>query len=63
MISTIIGCVIANLLTIAIIGGSLYYVYTKNQDKIEELRADIKEKISEVKELLEKLQLLNGTSA
>lgn len=50
MFSTIIACIIANLLTIVIIGAAIYFVYKKNQDKIEELKTEIKEKIAETKD-------------
>lgn len=50
MFTTIIACIIANLLTIVIIGVSIYFVYKKNQNKIEEVKVEIKEKISEIKD-------------
>lgn len=50
MLTVIIGCIIANLLTIVIIGASLYLVYRKNQDKIDAAVDKIEEKIANVKE-------------
>lgn len=50
MFTIITGCIIANLLTIVIIGASLYFVYRKNQDKIDTVADKIESKIVEVKE-------------
>lgn len=50
MISTIIACIIANLLTIVIIGTSIYFVYKKNQEKIDTVAEEIKDKVENAKE-------------
>lgn len=41
MVNTIIACLIANVLTIAIIGIILYSLYKKNEKKIDMLRESI----------------------
>lgn len=50
MLSTIFACIIANLSTIVIIGASLYFVYKKNQEKIDTVAEEIKEKVENAKE-------------
>lgn len=46
MISTIIACIIANILTAAIVVGIAYYFYKKNEASIKETINDVKEKIN-----------------
>ena len=48
MITTIIACIIANILTAAIVVGVAYYFYKKNEASIKETINDIKEKIGNV---------------
>ena len=48
MISTIIACIIANILTAAIVAGIAYYFYKKNETSIKETIKDVKEKINNV---------------
>ena len=48
MISTIIACIIANILTAAIVVGVAYYFYKKNEASIKETINDVKEKINNV---------------
>lgn len=48
MISTIIACVIANILTAAIVAGIAYYFYKKNEATIKEVINDVREKINNV---------------
>lgn len=48
MITTIIACIIANILTAAIVAGVAYYFYKKNEVKIKEEVNNIKEKIDEI---------------
>ena len=48
MITTIIACIIANILTAAIVIGVAYYFYKKNEASIKETINDIKEKIGNV---------------
>lgn len=48
MISTIIACIIANILTAAIVVGVAYYFYKKNEASIKETINDVKEKIGNV---------------
>lgn len=50
MFQVIVGCVIANIVTILIIGGVLYYIYKKNETKIKELNDKIDTKVDEVKD-------------
>lgn len=49
MFQVIIGCVLANILTIAIIGLSLYLVYRKNEDRLKALDSKIDQKVEDVK--------------
>lgn len=48
MISTIIACVIANILTAAIVAGIAYYFYKKNEASIKAVINDVREKINNV---------------
>ena len=48
MITTIIACIIANILTAAIVVGVAYYFYKKNETSIKETINDVKEKIDNV---------------
>lgn len=48
MITTIIACIIANILTAAIVVGVAYYFYKKNEASIKETINDVKEKIGNV---------------
>lgn len=50
MFSTIIACIIANLLTIVIIGAAIYFAYKKNQEKVDAVAEEIKEKVENAKE-------------
>lgn len=49
MIQIIIGCILANILTIVIIDIVLYWVYRKNEDRIKALDAKIDQKVEDVK--------------
>lgn len=51
MFQIIIGCVcvLANILTIAIIGSFLYLVYRKNEDRLRALDSKIDQKVEDVK--------------
>ena len=51
MLSTIIACIIANLLTIVIIGAAIYFAYKKNQEKVDAVAEEIKEKVETVTEV------------
>lgn len=48
MISTIIACVIANILTAAIVIGVAYYFYKKNELTIKNTINEVKDKIGNV---------------
>lgn len=52
MLTTIISCIIANILTIVIIGAAIYFSYKKNQEKIDEKVEEIKYRIESAKEIL-----------
>lgn len=45
----IIGCVLANILTISIIGLALYFIYKKNESRFKALDAKIDQKVEDVK--------------
>ena len=49
MIQIIIGCVLANILTISIIGLALYFIYKKNESHLRALGAKIDQKGEDVK--------------
>lgn len=49
MIQIIIGCVLANILTISIIGFALYFIYKKNESRLKALDAKIDQKVEDVK--------------
>lgn len=49
MIQIIIGCVLANILTISIIGLALYFIYKKNESRFKALDAKIDQKVEDVK--------------
>lgn len=49
MFQIIIGCVLANILTIEIIGLALYLVYRKNEDRLKALDSKIDQKVEDVK--------------
>lgn len=49
MFQIIIGCVLANIFTIAIIGLNLYLVYRKNEDRLRALDSKIDQKVEDVK--------------
>lgn len=49
MFQIIIGCVLANILMIAIIGLALYLVYRKNEDRLKALDSKIDQKVEDVK--------------
>lgn len=49
MFQIIIGCVLANILTITIIGLALYLVYRKNEDRLKALDSKIDQKVEDVK--------------
>nr|UWF84726.1 MAG: hypothetical protein [Bacteriophage sp.] len=49
MFQIIIGCVLANILTIVIIGLALYLVYRKNEDRLKALDSKIDQKVEDVK--------------
>ena len=49
MIQIIIGCVLANILTISIIGLALYFIYKKNESRFKALDAMIDQKVEDVK--------------
>lgn len=50
MITTIISCIIANILTIIIIGAAIYLSYKKNQEKVDNIANELKERIESFKE-------------
>jgi len=52
MITTIIACIIANILTAAIVAGVAYYFYKNNEVKIKEEVNNIKEKVANVSETI-----------
>ena len=49
MIQIVFGCILANILTIAIIVLALYLVYRKNEDRLKALDSKIDQKVEDVK--------------
>ena len=48
MISTIIACIIANILTAAIVAGVAYYFYKKNETTVKNTINEIKDRIDNI---------------
>lgn len=45
MVQIIIGCIIAQIVVIAAIGGTAYYLYKKNESKVKALKAEVEETV------------------
>lgn len=52
MFTTILACIIANILTLAIGAAVGYYFYKKNETKIKEVVSDTKEKAANISETI-----------
>lgn len=51
MMEIIIGCIIANVITIALIGCGVYILYRKNEDKIKQLLSEISAIVKQIKSI------------
>lgn len=58
MITTILGCLIANILFFGIISLVSYLFYKKNKEKIDNVINDVKAKIGEVQSLIDAIKNL-----
>lgn len=53
MFQIIVGCIIGNVLTIAIIAGLFYLYLKKHQEQIVSFKSNITEKLNEIEELFD----------
>ena len=58
MITTILGCLIANILFFGIISLVSYLFYKKNKEKIDNVINDVKAKVGEVQSLIDVIKNL-----
>lgn len=58
MITTILGCLIANILFFGIIGLVCYLFYKKNKEKIDNVINDVKARVGEVQSLIDVIKNL-----
>ena len=58
MITTILGCLIANILFFGIISLVSYLFYKKNKEKIDNVINDVTEKVGEVQSLIDAIKNL-----
>lgn len=58
MITTILGCLIANILFFGIISLVSYLFYKKNKEKIDNVINDVKAKVGEVQSLIDAIKNL-----
>ena len=58
MITTILGCLIANILFFGIISLVSYLFYKKNKEKIDNVINDVKARVGEVQSLIDAIKNL-----
>lgn len=58
MITTILGCLIANILFFGIIGLVSYLFYKNNKEKIDNVINDVKAKVGEAQSLIDAIKNL-----
>ena len=58
MITTILACLIANILFFGIIGLVSYLFYKKNKEKIDKVINDVKARVGEVQSLIDGIKNL-----
>ena len=56
MVQIIIGCIIAQIVVIAAIGGTAYYLYKKNESKIKAAKAEVESKIASVTAVVDEIE-------
>lgn len=56
MVQIIIGCFIAQIVIIAAIGGTAYYLYKKNESKIKAAKAEVESKIASVTAVVDEIE-------
>lgn len=61
MVQIIIGCIIAQIVVIASIGGTAYYLYKKNESKVKALKAEVEETVKSVNEATEAIGKIEST--
>ena len=61
MVQIIIGCIIAQIVVIAAIWGTAYYLYKKNESKVKALKAEVEETVKSVKGATEAIGKIEST--
>ena len=51
----IIGCIIANILTLAIVGFALFILFKKNEKRLNEIGDELRDKIKGVKDTVDEV--------
>lgn len=55
MTEVIIGCIIANILTLAIVGFALFILFKKNEKRLNEIGEELRDKIKGVKDTVDEV--------
>lgn len=55
MTEVIIGCIIANILTLAIVGFALFILFKKNEKRLNEIGDELRDKIKGVKDTIDEV--------
>lgn len=55
MAEVIIGCIIANILTLAIVGFALFILFKKNEKRLNEIGDELRDKIKGVKDTVDEV--------
>ena len=55
MTEVIIGCIIANILTLAIVGAALFILFKKNEKRLNEIGDELRDKIKGVKDTVDEV--------
>lgn len=55
MTEVIIGCIIANILTLAIVGFALFILFKKNEKRLNEIGDELRDKIKGVKDTVDEV--------
>ena len=59
MTEVIIGCIIANILTLAIVGFALFILFKKNEKRLNEIGDELRDKIKGVKDTVDEVVTVN----
>lgn len=55
MTEVIIGCIIANILTLVIVGFALFILFKKNEKRLNEIGDELRDKIKGVKDTVDEV--------